>query len=226
MTLLFALALHVLEPSPGELAHQANDLYTDGRFAEASAAYAEAYQALPNPDYLYGWAQSERLAGNCTRAVELYREYADLDVSERSREAADMNAKRCGGDIETPAEPPAPVTAPTPVPDRPRRTERRDEAWRSDIVGLSLVTAGGALGIAAVVLAVDSRQQWRLAEDAEIEAQYARKLERSTHTRTAAIVCASVGAAALAAGVIRLVIVERRSDANAQAWIPGRGVRF
>jgi len=227
MTLSLALVLSMLGPAEAaELAHRADRLYAEEKFGEASAAYAEAFEADENPDYLYGWAQSERRAGNCIRAVELYRDYAELPVSEAAREAAAKNAKRCGGDIEETDTPPPPVVEPTPE-HKPRRKRDNDEAWRSDALGLGLVTGGAALGIAAVVLAVDSQQQWRLAESAELEATYARKIERSNRTRTAAIVCGSVGAAALAVGAIRLFMVQNKeARARATAWQPGRGLRF
>ena len=178
MTPSLALVLTLLDPKEAaELAHRADRLYAEEKFGEASAVYAEAFEADENPDYLYGWAQSERRAGNCVRAVELYRDYAELPISEAAREFAAKNAKRCGGDLEDTAEPPPPVVEPTPAPaGKSRRRRENDEAWRSDALGLGLVAGGSALGIAAVVLGVDSQQQWRLAESAELEATYARKV--------------------------------------------------
>jgi tetratricopeptide (TPR) repeat protein len=222
MTPDLALVLTLLNPNgAAKMAEEADILYAEEKFAEASAAYADAYQDDPNPDYLYGWAQSERRAGNCTQAVELYREYASLPVSEAARGAAATNAKRCGGDIEAPLTPPLPTATPK---DEPRRKNR--EAWRSDVIGLSLVAGGGALGVASLVLAVDSQQQWRLAEEADLEATYAKKIDRSNQTRTAAIICGSIGAVAMVAGAIRLAVVDRNDRERRLSWMPGRGVRF
>lgn len=223
MTLDLALVLTLLDPdAAAKLAEEADILYAEENYAEASAAYADAYRDDPNPDYLYGWAQSERRAGNCTQAVELYREYASLPVSEAARDAAATNAKRCGGDIED--EPALPT--PTDAPDKEPRRSREREAWRSDVIGLSLVAGGGALGVASLVLAVDSQQQWRLAEDADIEATYSKKIDRSNQTRTAAIICGSIGAAALVAGAIRLAVVDRNDRERRLSWTPGRGLQF
>lgn len=223
MTPDLALVLTLLSPdAAAKMAEEADILYAEEKYAEASAAYADAYQDDPNPDYLYGWAQSERRAGNCTQAVELYREYASLPVSEAARDAAATNAKRCGGDIED--EPEAPP--PSDTPDKNPRRNREREAWRSDVIGLSLVAGGGALGVASLVLAVDSQQQWRLAEDADIEATYSKKIDRSNQTRTAAIICGSIGAVALVAGAIRLAVVDRNDRERRLSWTPGRGVRF
>jgi len=226
MTPSFALVLALLGPaSADDEAQRAVDLYTLGDFAEASAAYAAAYEADPNPDYLYGWAQSERRAGNCARAVTLYREYASLPVSEAAKEAAAKNALRCGEDLAQTEQPPAPAAVDAAPAHEP--SAARSDRWRRDVLGLTLVTAGGAVGIATLVLAADSAQQQRLAEDANIEAQYARKADRATMTRTAAVVCGAVAAAAVTAGVVRLIVVSRgRKPKNAATWIPGRGVRF
>lgn len=222
MTPDLALVLTLLNPNgAAKMAEEADILYAEEKFAEASAAYADAYQDDPNPDYLYGWAQSERRAGNCPQAVELYREYASLPVSEAARDAAATNAKRCGGDIEAPLTPPLPTATPK---DEPRHKNR--EAWRSDVIGLSLVAGGGALGVASLVLAVDSQQQWRLAEEADLEATYAKKIDRSNQTRTAAIICGSIGAVAMVAGAIRLAVVDRNDRERRLSWTPGRGVRF
>lgn len=223
MTPDLTLVLTLLNPdAAAKMAEEADILYAEEKYAEASAAYADAYRDDPNPDYLYGWAQSERWAGNCVVAVELYREYATLAVSDDARDAAATNAKRCGGDIEDEPTPPQPAAPPDK---EPRQTQER-EAWRSDAIGLSLVAGGGALGVASLVLAADSQRQWRAAEDATIEATYAEKIARSNRTRTAAILCGSIGAAALVAGAIRLAVVDRNDRERRLSWRPGRGLRF
>lgn len=228
MTPSFALVLALLSPASAEDdAQRAVDLYTLGDYAEASAAYAAAYGADPNPDYLYGWAQSERRAGNCARAVTLYREYASLPVSDAAKDAAAKNARRCGEGLTEAEHPPPPVVvSPDPAP-KAEPAPRGSDRWRRDALGLTLVAVGGATAVATLVLAVDSAQQGRLAGEADVEAQYARKTERATKTGTAALVCGVVATAAVTAGVVRLVLVNRvRERTNAATWTPGRGVRF
>ncbi len=230
IAVLVLAALLGQEPlSAQEHAARADAQYGREEYAEASVSYATAYESDPNPVYLYGWAQAERRAGNCPQAVELYRQYAALDVSEAAREAAAKNARRCGGDIEAaPAtsEPPLPAVVNTPPPAEPAGDDV-DRSWRDDPLGLALVAGGGALGVASLVLAVDSAQQRRLADSASIEAQYALKADRSAKTRTAGIVCGSLAGVALIAGVVRLALVSRSAERESAAtWIPGRGVRF
>ncbi len=228
MTPSLALVLALLGPASAQedAAQRAVELYMRGDYAGASAAYAAAYEADANPDDLWGWAQSERRAGNCTRAVELYSEYATLPISEAAQEAAAKNARRCGGELVYTELPPAPVVAPESPP-APQPSPETSDRWRTDALGLTLVSAGGALGIATLVLAADSGQQRRLAEDADIEAQYARKTERAIKTRTAAVVCGVIATAAITAGAVRLFMVSRSTDKkNAATWIPGRGVAF
>lgn len=77
------------------------------------------------------------------------------------------------------------------------------------------------------MLAADSGQQRRLAEDTNIEAQYARKVDRAAKTRTAAVVSGVIATAFLTAGVVRLTLLSRPTQQkNAATWIPGRGVAF
>jgi tetratricopeptide (TPR) repeat protein len=61
---------------------RARELYTKGvteynlgHYAEAAAAYEEAYRLMSDAAFLYNAAQSYRLAGNRERAVDLYMGY-------------------------------------------------------------------------------------------------------------------------------------------------------
>jgi tetratricopeptide (TPR) repeat protein len=49
-----------------------------GRYAEAAEKYEAAFALKPDPALLYNAAQSYRLAGNKSRALELYRNYVRL----------------------------------------------------------------------------------------------------------------------------------------------------
>jgi tetratricopeptide (TPR) repeat protein len=234
MTPLLALVAALATPqSAAEYAQRGDALYMEGAFVEAGEAYASAYLDDPNPDYLYAWAQAERLAGNCPNAVELYREYAGLDVPTKARDAAYTNADKCGVDIR-PAAPPPPSETPVRVQPQPQSQTRpvsddrhpRRAAWRTDGLGLGLIAAGGAMTVAAPLLAVGSRQQRDRSANANTEAQYARTLERANQARTAAIICGSLGAAAFIAGTIRLATVQRAENRETATWRPGRGFRF
>lgn len=193
-------------------ADQADQLYAQGFFSEASAAFATAFETDPDPVYLYGWAQSERRAGNCPRAVELYREYAQLDVSDAAIEAAEKNARRCGGSLQAPsgvAFEPGP--APPPPPPVPPDDRAASPPWYRDRLGWSLVGSGVALGIVATGVGISSAVQRTRADDADLEVDYARATERADRRSTAAIVIGSVGGLLTVAGIVRWAIVAART---------------
>ena len=246
LALLVSVALATTGPagSAEEYGQRADQQYADGFFGEASASYATAYELDPDPVYLYGWAQAERRAGNCPRAVELYREYAALDVSDAAREAARKNALRCGGSLDTVEQEPVeeqpveeePVEEETPEigPVEPAGGEVVDtpgkdggvEPWMRDTPAISLLTTGGAIGLVAVVLGVGSASERRKATEAEVEVDYARHIDRSTRLRTGAIVCGVLGGAAIIGGAVRYFIVARRARPRVSASGAGLSIRF
>lgn len=234
LLLLAALPLALVAPeSAADHAALADRHYADGFYAAASASYASAFELEPLPEYLYGWAQSERRAGNCPRAVELYREYVTQDVSEAGREAAQKNALRCGVNLDEPVAPEPPPEPPDPDPP-PTTDELPSDSWKQDAPAISLLATGGAIAIVAGVLGGSARNQRRRAERADVEADYAVHIERSTRMRTGAIVCATIGGAAIVGGIVRYVLVARTNRQTTESglrvsrmgWRPGVGFRF
>lgn len=234
LLLLAALPLALVAPeSAADHAALADRQYADGFYAAASASYASAFELEPLPEYLYGWAQSERRAGNCPRAVELYREYVTQDVSEAGREAAQKNALRCGVNLDEPVAPQPPPEPRDPDPP-PTTDELPSDSWKQDAPAISLLATGGAIAIVAGVLGGGARNQRRRAERADVEADYAVHIERSTRLRTGAIVCATIGGAAIVGGIVRYVLVARANRQSTESglrvsrvgWRPGVGFRF
>ena len=63
-----------------------NAAYNLGKFDEAIDWYTKAYEAWPNPDFLYNVAQAARQAGHCSQASYLYKRY--LSIKEHEKEDA------------------------------------------------------------------------------------------------------------------------------------------
>ncbi|MEM6990119.1 MAG: hypothetical protein AAF721_06470 [Myxococcota bacterium] len=226
VAIAFAAVVAIAPESAEEHAALAEQHYVDGFYAEASSAYAAAFSLDEDPVYLYGWAQSERRAGNCPRAVELYRQYAAMDVSEVAREAASKNAQRCGATL-TPA--PTPTPEPAPEVDEPEDTppaESPEAQPFRDVPTITLLATGGAVGAVALVVGLSSRQQRRLSQEAEVEADYATRIERSDRLRSAAIVTASVAGAAVIGAVVRYLVVTRRGRSSRSSARRPFSVRF
>jgi hypothetical protein len=116
----------------------------------AAREFEAAYQIDPRKDALFAWAQSERLGGNCLKAVELYRKFlASRDLTPAQTDAAQRPLERCERVVEQAraeealrAKPPAPA-APTVVAPASPPPQRR-----TSIVP-ALLLGGGVAALAA-----------------------------------------------------------------------------
>jgi tetratricopeptide (TPR) repeat protein len=142
-------------------------LYNVQDYAKAADEYQQAYLLDPKPEYLYALAQSQRLAGDCDKAVRSYQAFIRSKPKAEQAEKAQKNIERCQEDIQAraagqappppediPALPPAPpdlpdekviVVAPPPPPEK------------SYVVGHLLVGGGVAIGAASTLLFLHGR---------------------------------------------------------------------
>jgi hypothetical protein len=67
-----------------QLFAKANTAYNLGRFAEAVELFSKAYEAWPQPEFLYNIAQSHRLARNCKSALHFYKRFRSLKDQDTS----------------------------------------------------------------------------------------------------------------------------------------------
>jgi tetratricopeptide (TPR) repeat protein len=77
---LLLAGLAFAAPSKGsaqakELATEADKLYKDNKYAEAAAKLQQAYDAEPNPTYIYNIARAWDQAGELQKALDTYRQY-------------------------------------------------------------------------------------------------------------------------------------------------------
>jgi len=150
-------------------AAQPNDaerLYTDGqkayddkRYDDALAAWEKAYELSHLPGLVFNLAQAHRLRGECTKAVEQYRKFIELDPSSSQRVTAEALIKElepCKDapppvvlhhDVTPPPPPPKVIAPPRSVDgDRDHVDVDRGHGKRvaSVIVGIGGVAAIGA----------------------------------------------------------------------------------
>ncbi len=196
------------EPPSVETAEQA---FVAGDYARASAGFAEAYATEPNPRYLYAQAQSERLAGNCPLALQLYDEFLAQDPPAKAAEDARANRARC----TTAAPPPPPTTsdaggATTPEPEGPADGDRPPSStrpWYRDPWGGALAGSGmfvGGLGIGLIINAVNLDED---AASAPNEGAYETTREDAKVRHRVGIGVTAAGAALLVGGIVRWTIV-------------------
>ena len=189
---------------------RAAQLYRDGRYADAAAAFEEAYARTGNPSLLFGRAQALRRGGNCLAAIEVFEDYIATSPAEPDREEARRLIAECreilGPGITPPATleppPPTPPLDPSPPAARPR------PAWHRDMAGGVLLGAGLAIAVAG---AATLGAGFTRADDRDFpESQYEAR-ERSVRNLTiAGATLMAAGGALLVSAVIRYAIVARR----------------
>lgn len=70
--------------------NKGNTAYNLGKWDEAIDHFTKAYEALPQPEFLYNIAQAHRQAGNCKQAVYFYKRFLSLKQEDK---AAPLSAK-------------------------------------------------------------------------------------------------------------------------------------
>lgn len=188
----------------------AAELFADGRYAEAAAAFEAAYRETGDPAFLFGHAQALRFGGNCGGAIELFEAFIETgppepDVAEARRVIAACREILDQGPtpdpvVTTPQAPPEPEPAPAPEP-APKR-------WSRDVLGGVLVGGGILLAAGGAGLYGAS---FALARDRmETEAEYERRGRTVRATSASGIALMAAGGALLVGGIVRWAIVARR----------------
>jgi tetratricopeptide (TPR) repeat protein len=73
-----------------DLFTKATTAYNLGRFEEAVTLFSKAYEAWPQPEFLYNIAQSHRLAKNCAQALHFYKRF----LSTKDQDTAPLSPKK------------------------------------------------------------------------------------------------------------------------------------
>jgi hypothetical protein len=117
------------------LQKEATKYYNVQEYEKAAELYKQAYLLDPNPGYLYASAQSQRLGGDCTKALQSYQAYLRANPPESERAKANANIERCeqelrereaavnadqiSAPVDVPKPPPPPPAEPPPPPPPP-----------------------------------------------------------------------------------------------------------
>jgi hypothetical protein len=185
--------------------NRALTLFKSKDFAGAAAEFARAYEIDERFDIMFAWAQAERLAGNCAKAVELYNKLREVpDLSDDDRRAILEGLERCDAVGRTEPEPepePEPVIKPAPPP--PPVPE--GSPWYSDPIGDALLVTGIiGVGVGGGLWLVSSLD----ASDAESATTYETHValeSRARERRILAIVSLGASAALLGGAVFRFL---------------------
>jgi len=215
------------EPAPmGALARERYEeglrLYGARDFAAAISLFEEGFALEPRREFLFAEAQAHRLAGNCARAVPLYRRFLETAPSAIQVDATRLGLDRCAKQeaaaataarTAPPPEPAPPGGARKPASDPippPTRPEQRP--WWQDPPGLLAAGVGVAtlgVGIGYWIASNRSLDQAGSRETPNVIV-YDRLYQTAVDRRAVAIVALATGATALAGGLARLIYVRQR----------------
>lgn len=194
----------------GTAAFERND------YAAASRAFAAGYELENWNGFLFAWAQSERKAGNCDKAVSLYSRFIATKPGDTATEHALGWIKACGGTyVEPPPEPPPstpeppskPVAPASPPVEPPRPQPVRPGFPHKLAIGLG----AGALAAGGVAVwgLVRSGNDFDRAEDAVDYKDVVRFRDRGEERLLIARISLGVGLGLATATVLRIVLQER-----------------
>lgn len=214
-------------PLPDDPAERGGVLIGQGRFAEAAAAFAEAYEATGDSAYLFSEALAMRRAGNCNGTIEILQRYLETSPPRADAEAAQRIIGEChevlGDDADPDPDPdPDPIPPPDPLP--PVEDEPRRATWSKDVTGGVLLGTGLFATVAGVGTFAGS---FAMARDRdETEAEYEARDRRVRATAGVGIGLMVVGGGLLVGSVIRYIIVARRGATRSSAAAPALTWRF
>lgn len=202
--------------------------YSKGDFAGAAEALEQSYKFEPDADTLFAWAQSERKAGHCDKAIKLYDRLLKFELPDENKQAVHKNLEECKALL--PAAPP-PVTAPVSAPvETPRREPKREEPapraesrpWWRDPVGDALVGLG-AVGVGVGVTFLVSARSADADAKATMNYFQFRTLEDKASSRSKLGIAAGASGAVLITAGIVWYATHRGSDRGVTAWADGHG---
>lgn len=190
----------------------------DEKYAVALSEIERAEATRPLPDFVFMRAKVEETRGNCVAAVSLYDRFLETEPGREDAEVARAGRARCGGKDDE-----------EDVPTRSSGDAGAPKPWYTDPAGGALVIGGTVAAGVGLGLFVQARADVRAAEGADNLEQHERFGDRSRKLGIAAATVLATGGALVLGGVIRYVIVGRRSRLLARKNVtlgPGLRVRF
>ena len=156
LALLLVASTAAAQPNDAErLYTEGQKAYDDKRYDDALAAWEKAYELSHLPGLVFNLAQAHRLRGECTKAVEQYRKFIELDPSSSQRATAEALIKElepCKDapppvvhhDVTPPPPPPKIVAPPIVIADHVDVDRGHGKRVASVVVGIGGVVALGA----------------------------------------------------------------------------------
>ena len=222
--------------------HLGEEFYRRAAYARALEQFQEAYKLAPKPAMLYNMARCQEALGRLAEAIELYQKYLKtnppnhLIIKARIDNLKKQLEQRKPKPAPKPASQPLPKPKPQPKPKpvlkpQPKPTsiptpqpEPAPESRPLRTPGWALVGAGGALlatGLVMGALASDQADEMEQIGQA-FDTRYADAGDVESKGKTfqaLQIVGLAVGGAALASGVVLLILHRRGAGRERSAWL-------
>lgn len=204
--------------------------YEAQRFEDAARAFADAYAIEPAPFLLYSWAQAERHAGDCSRAIELFERFLATAPPDDQAQRARSKIIECDGippaatQPNTPVDdtsatdpgpppPPDPIAPPTDASPRASDTQPKPSGMSPLALGLgvSALVVGAGMGSAGVLLVDTGGTRRTDALQAPDQQTFVDERDAAERRQTAGWVLVGVGGAFVVAGITTLVVASVRA---------------
>lgn len=217
--------------NPDAVAHleRGNAAYERRDYKAAADEYKKGYEIEADADFLYTWAQAERMRNRCAAAVKLYQRYIATNPGEMAVEYARGGIVKCAetlaGDSPLPPDTDPDETGEDPVPeddgtkpDAPPEPEPTPKAkWPRDPAAIALVTIGSVATVAGAVMVGAAA-----VEDGKGAQTYGEFDDQQKKVRTFAIaggVALGVGVGLLAGGIARWMVLRGRENRDTDAKV-------
>jgi len=246
--------------SPPAEAQEAADHFARGmrhfniqEWPEAIQEFKAAYNLDARLEFLWALAQAQRLSGDCGAAVKSYQAVLRSNPSPQQGTAANELIAKCQSAAPPPAPepkgspPPTPPPAGPPSPPAPRASTLpaepapaspppaspppAPERWYADGLGHGLFFGGAAVTVGGVVALVLGNGRVTTGNEATDYASAASAKQTGQTLQRVGVGVAAAGGALVLSGVVRFVVVGRRSASERRpgvAWrvaVDGPGVR-
>jgi hypothetical protein len=213
--------LAVVSPEhAAKTAKQAEELWRDGHYGEASNLLGKAYEEDPNPAYLYARASVENDAGHCDRVVELFEQFLATDPPEQDANAAREAMAPCKQKLDEQAAAEAEQAEQERLEqerleqerleqDKPDKKPDSDRPIRKDILGGVLMGAGAGVTVAGIGVLAAGLVTHGNAGDASTADGFVDESKRGRTMTGVGIGVLVVGVAVMTAGAIRYGLLAR-----------------
>jgi tetratricopeptide (TPR) repeat protein len=197
-----------------------------GKLTEALAELNIAYTLDPQPELLYSIGQLHVQLGQCDQAITFYQRFIATkppqDEADVARQAIDTCKTK-----PPPVKPIEPIKPPPPPPPPPPQiviVKRAPEPrpFYTDVIGDALVAVGVVGGVAGILEYSSALSDLDRAKTVTTYDAYQPLVDDAHHKRTFAVAFGIGGAALVAAGIVRFVMVHDRRE-PAIALVPTAG---